>query len=78
LFPHEGQAISIPPISSGNRNCWPHLGHFFKILSVMVGFDQSYIIYRVRPETVKLGRKGEQDAAKPSVPRQAGGSQAVL
>ncbi len=27
LFPHEGQAISIPPMFSGNRNCWPHFGH---------------------------------------------------
>ena len=34
--PHEGQAISIPPMSLGNRNIWPHCGHFFSIESVMV------------------------------------------
>jgi hypothetical protein len=40
-------------MSSGNRNCWPHLGHFFSMSSVMVGFDLFYIVYSVRPETVK-------------------------
>jgi hypothetical protein len=35
FFPQDGQAISIPPMSSGNRNCWPHPGHFLIICLIL-------------------------------------------
>jgi hypothetical protein len=56
LLPHEGQAMSIPPTFSGNRNCWPHLGHVFIVWSVMVGLDLSESIQK------KCARSGAHSA----------------